>query len=137
MGNLFSKKTKYKQLTFGPYVEYDNRIIESSLEYHEYNDIQGLQEQIDNIKQHYNIVLNTRLINIEDSIAEIKDDYITLKGKFTNLSELSDMQSRDLESLLNNDNVLLGKIKMLEEKVQYDQFVNSDVDNFLSINEEN
>ncbi len=137
MGNLFTKKNQYKQLTFGPHIGHDNKIIESSLEYHEYDDIQGLQEQIDSIKKHYNNVLNTRFSNIENTIQNLQQGYDELNAKQKNLRELSDMQSRDLESLLNNDNALLGKIKLLEEKVSYDEFVNSEADHFLSIDEKN
>lgn len=149
MGNVFTKKKQYRQLTFAPYVEHDNHMMASAIEYHEYNDIQGLQEQIDNMKKHYNTVLETRIINLEENIRQIKNVFNDVNTRLANLRELSDMQSRDLESLLNNDNLLRAKVEiledtnkslesrvsMLEEKVKYDQFVNSEVDEFLSTRE--
>lgn len=135
MGNLLNKKKEYQRLTFAPYIDENDNIIESSLEYHEYDDIQGLQAQIDNIKKHYNRVLDVRISNIENDIKQIKNVFSDINTKINNLKELSDMQSRDLESLLGNDNLLLARISLLEEKVKYDEFVNSNVsdENFKSI----
>jgi hypothetical protein len=136
MGNLFAKKKQYKQLTFTPYdyIDENNKIIESSLEYHEYDDIQGLQEQIDNIKKHYNTIFNIKISNMEENVKEIKYAHNDIKTNIINLKELTNIQSRDLESLLQNDNILLSRINIIEEKVKYDEFINSESDEFKSMN---
>ena len=136
MGNLFAKKKQYKQLTFTPYdyIDENNKIIESSLEYDEYDDIQGLQEQIDNIKKHYNTIFNIKISNMEENVKEIKYAHNDIKTNIINLKELTNIQSRDLESLLQNDNILLSRINIIEEKVKYDEFINSESDEFKSMN---
>ena len=123
MGNILTQNKQYRHLEFHPH---DN------IQYQEYDDIAGLQEQINNLNALYKTILDKRLKNIESDIDTIKRFMNENGQNITRLSEISNMHTRDLESLLNNDKVIIVEVKewekritMNEEKVQYDQFINS------------
>ena len=65
-------------------------------------------------------------------IKKLNKDLIKLNSKYDTkskiikeLEEKMDVHDNDLETLLNNDKVLNARINIIEEKVKYDDFVNS------------
>lgn len=122
MGNLIVKKNQYKQLEFIP----------NDLQYKEFDDIAGLQNQINslkdmikNMKIHDKNNLNTlriELVNIKKNLNNNWEQLTFLKGKL-------ETNNKDLESLLDNDKVLNARLNILEEKVKFDEFVNSSIEN--------
>lgn len=118
MGNLITKKKQYRQLEFIP----------DDSQYQEFDDIDGLQKQIDFLKD----TLKTLNEDFTYIIKKLNKDLIKLNSKYDTkskiikeLEEKMDVHDNDLETLLNNDKVLNARINIIEEKVKYDDFVNS------------
>ena len=118
MGNLITKKKQYRQLEF----------IHDDSQYQEFDDIDGLQKQIDNLKD----TLKTLNEDFTYIIKKLNKDLIKLNNKYDTksviikeLEEKMNVHDNDLETLLNNDKVLNARINIIEEKVKYDDFVNS------------
>lgn len=129
MGNLLSKKRSYDKLNdyAHKYAGYDSEFDNSKFN----NDIIDLKQHMNSMMSEFNqkiLYLKNKIVDLEEDINnkdtiidKLNNDKENLEIHLNALSELLDNKfdivNKDLESLLNNDKLLLTRIEELHPEI--------------------